>query len=58
MTLWIPVVELFDRRQKKETLEDCMVEGESNEIVSHMAASEVSVGDEKATAVKASGRKI
>jgi hypothetical protein len=59
MTAWIPVVELFDRRQKKkEALDETMIEGEPNEIMSQVAASEVHVGDEKVTSVKASGREI
>ena len=59
MTAWIPVVELFDRRQKKnEALEENMIEGEPNEIMSQVAASEVYVGDEKVASVKASGREI
>jgi len=59
MTAWIPVVELFDHRQKKkEALDETMIEGEPNEIMSQVAASEVHVGDEKVTSVKASGREI
>ena len=59
MTAWIPVVELFDRRQKKkEALEENVIEGEPNEIMSQVAASEVYVGDEKVASVKASGREI
>jgi len=59
MTAWIPVVELFDRRQKKkEALEENVIEGEPNEIMSQVAASEVHISDEKVTSVKASGREI
>jgi hypothetical protein len=59
MTAWIPVVELFDRRQKKkEALDKTMIEGEPNEIMSQVAASEVHISDEKVTSVKASGREI
>ena len=59
MTAWIPVVELFDHRQKKkEALDETMIEGEPNEIMSQVAASEVHVFDEKVTSVKASGREI
>jgi hypothetical protein len=59
MTAWIPVVELFDRRQKKkEALEENMIEGEPNEIMSQVAASEVYVGDGKVASVKTSGREI
>jgi hypothetical protein len=59
MTAWIPVVELFDRRQKKkEVLEENKIEGEPNEMMSQVAASEVYVGDEKVASGKASGRDI
>ena len=59
MTAWIPVVELFDRRQKKkEALDKTMIECEPNEIMSQVAASEVHISDEKVTSVKASGREI
>jgi ACS family pantothenate transporter-like MFS transporter len=59
MTAWIPVVELFDQRQKKkEAHEENMIEGEPNEIMSQVAASGMYVGDEKVASVKASRREI